>query len=390
MQSKTEPAFFTLLLMISFASVNAVLFTPSLPNIVTFFDITENTAQYTITLFLIGYAFGQLIYGPISNRFGRKCALYSGVILQIASSLLCAFAGMIHIFQLLILGRFLLALGSGVGLKMTYTLVNECYEPKVASQKISYLVLAFAITPGLSVALGGFLNEHFGWTTCFYAGALYGVILLFLLFRLPETQSSLDINALKLKHLLHGYSVPFKNSKLLAGGFLMGICTSFVYVFAAAAPFIAINLLGMNSVEFGTANIVPPIGLILGSFCSATLVKKIPMHAIMKTGIVITSIGALLMIVAVLMHLPALFSLFLPMIVIYFGLSFVIANASTLAMSQIEDKAHASAVMNFLNMGMATVVVITLGFFSMNATILPFMYIILSATMIGLYRWIRN
>jgi DHA1 family bicyclomycin/chloramphenicol resistance-like MFS transporter len=136
---QTKLPFFTLLLLISFASVNAVLFTPALPNIAQFFGINEDVAQQTMTWFLVGYAFGQLLYGPLANRFGRKPALYMGISLQMYSSLLCVLAGYTHTFWLLAIGRFLLALGSGVGLKMTFTLVNECYEPKIASQKISYL-----------------------------------------------------------------------------------------------------------------------------------------------------------------------------------------------------------------------------------------------------------
>jgi DHA1 family bicyclomycin/chloramphenicol resistance-like MFS transporter len=160
MQNKSEPAFFTLLLLISFASVNAVLFTPALPNIANFFLISSAKAQQTITWFLIGYTLGQLVYGPIANRFGRKPALYVGISLQIISSLLCACAGPLNVFSLLVLGRFMSALGAGVGLKMTFTIVSECYEPKIASQKTAYLMLAFAITPGLGIALGGILNTY--------------------------------------------------------------------------------------------------------------------------------------------------------------------------------------------------------------------------------------
>ena len=231
--TKIEPSFFTLLLMISFASVNAVLFTPALPDIANFFSISTEAAQQTITWFLVGYTLGQLVYGPLANRFGRKPAIYMGISLQILSSFICVFSGLIHEYSLLVLGRFLLALGSGVGLKMTFTLVNECYAPKIASQKVSYLMLAFAITPGLGVALGGILTERWGWMSCFYAGAIYGVILLLLATRLPETLATLNLNALKIKHLLHDYYIQFKNSQLVAGGLLMGGVTCFVYVFAA-------------------------------------------------------------------------------------------------------------------------------------------------------------
>jgi len=390
MQNTKQISFFTLLLLISFASVNAVLFTPALPAIASFFQITNDAAQQTITWFLIGYALGQLVYGPIANRFGRKRALYVGVGLQIISSLICIAAGITHLYIMLIIGRFLLALGSGVGLKMTFTLVNECYEPKIASKKISYLMLAFAITPGLAIALGGVLTAHFGWTSCFYAGAIYGVILLLFITRLPETLAVLHYDALKLKHLLHGYGVQFKNLRLIAGGLMMGSCSSFIYVFAAAAPFIAMNLLGMKSTEYGIANILPSIGLIAGSLCSARLAESWSLQAIIKTGIMITGGGVVMMIAAMYLSQSAVVSLFLPMTGIYFGLSLVIANATTVAMSATSDKAHGSAVMNFINMGLTTLIVLCQGFVALHAMTLPAVYALLCVMMAGLYRYMYN
>ncbi|MBA3660928.1 MAG: MFS transporter [Gammaproteobacteria bacterium] len=383
-------SFFTLLLLISFASVNAVLFTPALPNIALFFNIGEDTAQHTMTWFLVGYALGQLVYGPLANRFGRKPALYAGVSLQIVSSLLCVLAGVIHEYELLVVARFMLALGSGVGLKMTFTLVNESYEPKIASQKTAYLLLAFAITPGLGVAIGGILNAFYGWTSCFYAGAVYGLVLLFFVARLPETQKTLDLNALKLKHLVHDYSSQFRNKQLMTGGLLMGFSTSFVYVFAAIAPFVAINTFGLNSAEYGVANILPSMGLVLGSIVSARLSKKYALQSIIKAGIWIACLGTILMFVTMALHSPILFSLFLPMIIIYFGLCFILANASTLAMSHVSDKAHGSAVMNFINMGLATVIVLSLGFFTIKALLLPCIYVILCVSMMSIFKLAAN
>ena len=384
MNTTKSLSFFTLLLLISFASVNAVLFTPALPTIAAFFHVSNDAAQQTITWFLTGYALGQLFYGPIANRFGRKPALYTGISLQIVSSLICVAAGATHAYFLLTAGRFLLALGSGVGLKMTFTLVNESYEPAMASKKISYLMLAFAITPGLATALGGILTQHIGWTSCFYASAIYGFILLLLCFRLPETAKTLDHRALELKHLLHAYGAQFRNSKLIVGGLLMGCCSAFIYVFAAVAPFIAMNLLGMQSNEYGGANILPSIGLIVGSLCSARLAGSWSLRSIIKTGIIITGVGIIGMMILTCLIKSALFALFLPMIVIYFGLALIIANASTLAMSHTSDKAHGSAVMNFVNMGLTMMIVLCQGMIALHLMTLSVVYAIICFIMIGL------
>lgn len=169
----------TLLLMISFATFNAVLFTPALPNITRYFSITNNMAQLTITWFLLGYAIGQLVYGPLANRYGRKSALYAGIVIQIVSNFLCIFSGVIYSFFILVFARFFLAIGSGVGLTIAFTLVNESFAPEVANQKIAYLILALSIMPGLSIALAGILNHHYGWMSCFYAGVVWTSITFF-------------------------------------------------------------------------------------------------------------------------------------------------------------------------------------------------------------------
>lgn len=382
--TQANMSFFTLLLLISFASVNAVLFTPALPKITNYFHITENLAQQTITWFLVGYALGQLLYGPLANRFGRKSALFIGIGLQIVSSLLCVLAGHIHEYGVLVLGRFLLALGSGVGLKMTFTLVNETYVPKIASQKISYLMLAFAITPGLGVALGGILTTYLDWTSCFYAGAIYGFILSLLVMKLPETQTHLDLNALKLKHLWYGYTTQFKNFQLMLGGLLMGSSTCFIYIFASVSPFIVINLFGMTSADYGFANMLPPIGLILGSLINARLTARCALLTLLKLGVLMTAIGTMMLLFMIKIHLPPIISIFLPMLVVYLGLSFILPNTSSIAMSTVEDKAHGSAVMNFLNIGLATVAVLISGYFSVTVILLPLIYVALCCLMLGI------
>ena len=390
MREKLNLPYLPLFLMISFASVNAVLFTPALPDIATYFAISEGRAQDTITWFLIGYALGQLIYGPIANRFGRKPALYAGIALQIISSFICVLAGIVDQYLLLILGRFLLALGSGVGLTLTFTMINDYYDTKVVSKKTSHLMLAFAITPALSVALGSVLNEYFGWMTCFYACALYGIVVFTQTLRLPETQTISDANALNVSALTKTYIEQFKNQYLIAGGLLMGTSTAVIYVFSASAPFIGINFFGLTSVEYGAANLLPLIGLVCGLLYAPNLLHRYSLRTIIGAGIVIVSVSSILMLMTFLFSLPALLSLFIPMIFLYFGLCFVISNASSLAMSRVADKAHGSAVMSFINMGTATVVVLSVGLFQLAPAWLPSVFILLCLGMIGIYCWVKD
>ncbi len=371
----------TFTLLISFASVNAVLYTPALPEIAAYLSISQAQAEGTITWFLIGYAIGQLLYGPLAARYGAKAALLIGIALQIIASMGCAITWYQTSYVWLAACRLLVALGAGVGLKMTFTLVNQWYEPKLASQKIAYLMLAFAITPGLGVALGGILTTYFGWVSCFIAGVIYGLLLLAMVLCLKMAPPVIDRQALHLRHLKEAYRQQFSNRQLLMGGVLMGSATCFVYVFAALAPFIAMELMQMNAAEYGIANILPSIGLIAGSVCSAAWVKRYTLKQLIVTGVIICGIGVQYMLVAMLHGMTPIFALFLPMIVIYFGLSLVLANASTLAMSHVSDKAHGSAVMNFINMSVATLTVVGLGLYTIHAMLLPVVYLLVCLLM---------
>ena len=381
----TKLPFLTLVLLISFASVNAVLFTPALPAIAQFFNVTHASAQATISWFLVGYALGQLLYGPVANRFGRKPALYMGIGVQIFSSVLCALAGTLQHFEWLVVARFLCALGSGVGVSMTFTMVNECYATKIAAQKIAYLLLAFAVTPALSVAIGGFLNSYLGWMSCFYASAVYGLVLCLLVMRLPETRIHKNPHALKIPHLLRAYACQLTNPRLILGGLLMGLCGCFLYVFAALGPFVAIQLFGMRSADYGTANLLPSIGLLLGSLVGARLVRYYSLTTLIALGIGLAMLGTLILWLTIDRPMSIIFALFMPMILIYFGLCFIIGNASTFAMSHTKDKAHGSALMSFINIGSSTLAVGSLGFFSVNAHLLPLLYSVLCFSMLVMW-----
>jgi DHA1 family bicyclomycin/chloramphenicol resistance-like MFS transporter len=103
---KKSPPFVTLLLLISFGAVSAVLFTPALPQIKNYFGISQVLAELTVSLFLAGYAIGQLPYGAISNRFGRKPALFFAIALTIVGTILCIFSANLNCFPLLFISHF--------------------------------------------------------------------------------------------------------------------------------------------------------------------------------------------------------------------------------------------------------------------------------------------
>jgi predicted MFS family arabinose efflux permease len=339
----------------------------------------------TITLYLLGYALGQLPYGPLSNKFGRKKTLNAGLVLSIFGSLFCALAGASGQFWLLIFGRIISAFGASVGLMMTYTIVSDFFEPRVARQKLAYVMLSFAITPNAAAALGGYLTQNFGWQVTFYAQAVYGVLLLLLCKQLPETCSQLNPDPLSIKCIVLGYLGCFRNVKLILCGMLQGCCTSFVYVFAALAPFIAIHTLGLTPSNYGLWNLAAAGGMLIGCFIARKTAHYLSPHRSILLGIAILLVGSAAMLLAFLSGNLNERTIFLPYSLINMGLMFPYINCAIIATSEAKNRAGASALLSFLNIAMCVVTVLLLSPIKLFPALLPLFFLGLLAIILPLY-----
>src|SRR3990167_8505435 len=208
------PHILTLIIMSSFASMGAVIFTPALPEIANYFGISQGMSQLTITLFLLGYALGQLIYGPLANYYGRKKAFYIGIVIATIGTIISIASEPLNSFTFLILCRLLEALGSSAGLVISFAIVNDHYFPEQARRIIAYMMLAFAVIPGIATLTGGLLVSNFHWLSCFYFLLVYGLLIALPVSRLHETALTLDKTALQINTIKQNYAVAFKNKKL--------------------------------------------------------------------------------------------------------------------------------------------------------------------------------
>lgn len=380
-----EPSLLLLSIIISFASVLSVLFVPAFPEMTIGMGISSAQVQMTLSIFVVGYAISVLPYGPISNRFGRKPAIYLGASIATCGSLMVLIAGELSFYWLLIVGRFITALGSGVGLKVAFTMIGDVYDKEAATKKLSTLILAFAITPGLGIAIGGFLTQYLGWQSCFYFMAAYCLCVLSISFFLPETAKERDPKALDMKKIKEGLLGAFRNSTVITCGLLMGCGASVIYLFAAHGPFIGISQLGVSPEAYGLLNFIPPVGMVAGSFLSRYLAGRWQPFKVIAFGIGIIVLFSSAMLFLSLLDIFNIWCLFLPMPLIYLGFSLVYSNASSIALSKASDKANASAVMHFCNLGTAVVMlffVTALPFKQLY--ILPLIFLLLACGMLAL------
>ena len=365
-----------LMLLISFGSIGAVILTPALPEIAHYFMISNQVAEYTVTGYLIGYAIGQLLYGALVNRFGSCNTIVFGATLAIVGTSGCIFSYWVNSFSLLLIARFIMALGCASGLKMTFTLSHKLFTHNNSARVMGLLTMVFAITPSLGVFMGGLVTQYFNWTAPFYLMILYAIMILVFARKLPEIIITKDYNAFKLKQLFNNYIVQFKDLSIVFGGLLVGLGSCVVYVFASLSPFIAMNIMHLTPQSYGIYNCIPSIGILFGSLFSNYLGKIWSPNKSLKFGLLISIIGSLLLFLMLFVFKNKAISLFLPMIIIYFGLSFIFGNSATLALQYAKDKSNASSVMSFINMGSAFLVVTLVGLFSISQPlILPIIYL---------------
>lgn len=345
------PRILILLLLIAFATFVGLLFTPSMPQIGRDFGIPDAQAQWTMSIFLIGYTLGQLPYGPIANRFGRKKAIYIGVVLAFVGSLLAFFSTS---FWVLCVARFIQAIGSGVGLKIAFTMVGDIHAGVGATKAISLLTMAFGIMPGIANAIGGFITVLWSWQVCFLFLAFYSILIGLLSLFLPETAKELKPDALKLPKIVHGYGRQFKDSFITLHASLQGLSTTCMYIFATLSPYIAIDRIGLTPDLFGLWSLIPSIGLVTGAILSRNTTHINP-RVNMITGILIVLLGTIFIALCFANQWINPWTLFIPMFVMNLGNNLIWSNASSTGLSESKDKSNASAVMQFINVGMATI-----------------------------------
>lgn len=372
-----QPRLVSLLVLSAFASMGAVLMAPALPNIANYFQISSGHAQLTVTLFLLGYACGQLLYGPLANRYGRKPAFYIGICIATLGSLFSILSSPFNSYPLLLLGRLLEALGSSAGLVLSYTIIADFYYPEQTRRIISYIMLAFAIVPAVAVFLGGLIVQYLNWQTCFYFLLAYGLFLIIPAYTLPETLISKDLEAIKLIRIHRSYLQVFKNLPLVRYSIMAGCTSTIIYIFSAEGPFIGIHLLGLSASHYGSLATLPSIGMLVGSVLAIHLSQRLSANRLIFFGILVDLIGAGSMLLLFVTHHVNMLTLLGPMGLLLVGHALISSNSSSSAMFFAADKANGSAVLNFVCLIFCVMGTFTLSFFhTIEAYIMPSMFLI--------------
>ena len=382
-----KPHLLTLMFLSAFASMGAVLMMPALPEMSAHFGIHTSTTQLAVTCFLLGWAIGQLIYGPLANRYGRKKAIYIGIVIATLGSIFSIISSPLESFRLMVFGRFLEATGASAGLAVSIAMINDFYFEIDARRIMGLLMFAFAIIPGIAVAIGGALVQFLHWQSCFYFLLFYGLILIYPAHRLPETNTTPDINALKLHHVFHNYCKHFQIKKLMGFSLIAGFSIACVYVFGAEGPFIGIHLLHIQPAIYGILALTPYFGSLLGSLIVVRLSKINPLLVI-KIAFCFEITASIIMFILFSFHLISLTTMLIPMGIFCIGHPIIGATTISLSMQQTNDKSNGSAIINFTSMCIPVSMTLLLSIIhSQDAVVMPLIFLISLILMTCTFFW---
>lgn len=346
--------------LVALGPISTDLYLPSLPSIGRDFGVGTAEVQLTLSVFLAGFACSQLIYGPLSDRFGRRPVILIGLAVYLLATLLCMVAPSIEV---LILARFLQALGACVGPVLGRAVVRDVYGRERAAQVLSYMGMAMALAPAFGPIIGGYLEVWFGWQANFAVLAVFAlVILVAIQVTLPETNRWMDPAATRPGRLVSTYLELLRHRSYR--GYVMIVSFSYagIFSFISGSAFILIGILGLSPDRYGFCFAAIVVGFMIGTFLSGRLTRRLGLERMIQLGTGVQCLGGLMGLAIYGAGLVTVVTIVGPMVVFMIGTGLVMPNAQAGAIGPFPKTAgSASALLGFIQMGLAALVGIAVG-----------------------------
>lgn len=336
----------------------------------------------SLTSFFIGVCIGQIIYGPLLDRYGRKKPLMLGLLVYTAASVGCAFSPTIHV---LVAMRFLAGFGACVGMVGSRAVVRDLFSGTEMARMLSLLMMVFGIAPIVAPTIGSFVVSAFGWQYIFLVLAAIGLLVFLAMSRfLQETKGRDASISLHPKNVILEYVEVFRNRPFVTYGLLAATATAGFFSYIAGSAFVYMGLLGFTETEFGLIYGGNVIGLVLSNQVNRTLLKKYSAAQLLRT---VTAAQFLIIMFLVIGGLAGFVGkvAILGLIFCYlFGFGCVTSNAIALALEPFTRNAGtASALIGSLQMVGGAVSSGLLSYLH-NGTIVPMVSMMAGCTCVGL------
>ena len=257
------------------------LFLPAMPDVKANFGASDALVQLTFSITLFTMAVVTPAYGTLSDRYGRRPVLLSGLAFFLVGSLVSAIAPSV---TMLILGRLIQAMGAGCGLTLTRAIARDAYGPAVLVKAIAYLTMAYTLGPMIAPPFGGVLIDAFGWRSAFWFALITGLAITAAAYRvLYETRSPAERDRGQIGVMRH-YTALLCDLRFLSFALQSGFMSFMFFAIAAASPFLMKDVLGRTATEYGLYFMCFPLGFCSGNLISSRLSGRIALETMVLAG----------------------------------------------------------------------------------------------------------
>jgi MFS transporter, DHA1 family, multidrug resistance protein len=326
------------------------VYLPALPAVAADFSAPMNQVQWTLALFLVVFALGQLVYGPLSDRFGRLAPLKLGLLVYLAGSIGAALAPSL---AALLACRAVQAAGGAAGVVVARAMVRDSFAGPALARVMALISIVFGLVPGLSPLVGGIATDVLDWRATFWLTAVLGVAVLIGTIQLAETNLRPE-PLLNLRAILSAYRGVLVNRPFMAFALSAALIVGSLSAFFAGSPSLLIERIGISPTEYG---FYPPFavsGFMIGGAMARRMAGRTSPADIVRIGLSVMLLGALLLAVPAMIGAFGKYQVAAAMVVHISGLGLVMPTAVAAALSTIRDQiGSASAVLGFLQIASA-------------------------------------
>jgi len=358
----------TLAMLTSLGPLSTDMYLPALPAIAEGLGTTIAGAQLTLSAFLLGFACGQFLYGPISDRIGRRPVLGFGLGLFLAATLACIIAPNI---ETLTLARFVQALGASAPIVLARAIVRDLYEGPRAGRELSRMGTIMGLVPAIAPVLGGVIHVAFGWRAVFVAILIAGLLLTIVVLRhLPETLRRRETAPLSLKAILVGFALLLRHPTYRIYVGLSALTYSGLFAFISGSSFVLQGVYGLSELAYGFSFGFVVIGFIGGTLIAQRIVGSRGLDGTIGLGVLCLAGGGAGMLVLSVIGTGSALEVVLPMTLYGVGVGLTMPQCMASALTPFPERAGAaSSLLGIIQMGLAAFVGIGLGAALLHADI---------------------
>lgn len=314
---------------------------PSLPAIGTYFNIPNSSTQLTLTVYLFGFSISQLIYGPLSDRYGRRIIILLGMFIFLIGSFVCAIAATPTI---LLISRLIAGIGAGACGVLNRAIASDCFKGAEFSKAWSYTTTALVLTLIIAPVLGGYMQDAFGWRSNFILATIFVCLTLFIVMRfLPETHRHEASVPLKLPVILQTYYQILLSPTFFMCTLCYTLAFSGLIIYFQVSPLLYIKVFGLTPSQYGWSSLIIAGSYLVGGILVRRLIQFIAIKELLFLGTILLIGGGLTMLIAYYCNYVNLFAVLLPSAIYVIGARIVIPNAIAGSMKEFRHLSGSSS-----------------------------------------------